>query len=124
MQRDALEARILHRRQQFAPRRFDFGQFRQSVEHTGNGPQRALAPRHMLPSRFQAHICRRLQMPSAARSARAPIVEVGLTAALVVNELPSTMNRFATSCARCHLSMTDRCGSVPIRAVPISARSS
>ena len=44
MQRDAREARILHRRQQFAARRFDFGQFRQSLEHTGNRPRCALAP--------------------------------------------------------------------------------
>ena len=98
VQRDAREARILHRRQQFAARRFDFGQFRQSLEHTGNRPQRALAATHMLPSRFQAHSWRRLQMPSAARSASAPIVDVGLTAALVVNELPSTTKRFGTSC--------------------------
>jgi hypothetical protein len=43
------------------------------------------------------HSRRRAQMPSAQRSASAPIVEVGLTAALVVNELPSTINRFLTS---------------------------
>ena len=53
-----------------------------------------------LQARFiQTHSWRRLQMPSAARSASAPIVDVGLTAALVVNELPSTTKRFGTSWA-------------------------
>jgi hypothetical protein len=36
-------------------------------------------------------------MLSAARNASAPIVEVGFTAAEVVNELPSTTYRFGTS---------------------------
>jgi len=42
------------------------------------------------------HSRRRSQIPSAQRSARAPMVEVGFTAALVVNELPSTIKRFLT----------------------------
>ena len=39
------------------------------------------------------------QIESAVRSARAPMVEVGLTAALVVKQLPSAMKRFLTSWA-------------------------
>jgi len=65
-----------------------------------------------------AHSRRRAQMPSAQRRASAPMVEVGFTAALVVNELPSTMNRFFRSCAWCQAFTTDRLGSVPMRAVP------
>src|SRR5260370_1130617 len=42
------------------------------------------------------------QIPSAQRSASAPLVGVGPTAPLVTNELPSTTHRFATSCASCH----------------------
>ena len=34
VQGDALESRALHRRQQFAARRFDFRQFRQGIEDT------------------------------------------------------------------------------------------
>lgn len=45
-------------------------------------------------------------MPSAARRARAPMVEVGLTPAPVVKELPSTMNRLGTSWARFQPSTT------------------
>jgi hypothetical protein len=59
------------------------------------------------------------QIPSAARMASAPMVDVGLTPAHVVNELPSTMNRFGTSCAWFHALTADVFGSVPIRAVPM-----
>ena len=62
MQRDALEARLLHRRQQFAARRFDFGQFRQSLEHTRNRPQRALAS-------HSSHNLTRLLVESLRRTA-------------------------------------------------------
>src|SRR6266436_4199544 len=46
------------------------------------------------------------------------MVEVGLTPPEVTNTLPSTMNRFFTSCERPHSLTTERAGSVPIRAVP------
>src|SRR5207253_7600623 len=57
-------------------------------------------------------------MWSAARSASATIVEVGLTPEEVTKQLPSTTYRFGTSWARFHRSSTDVSGSSPIRAVP------
>ncbi len=42
-------------------------------------------------AQYLIYPCRSRQIPSAARRAKAPIVEVGLTAALVTKELPSTM---------------------------------
>lgn len=45
------------------------------------------------------HSLRRVQIPAAARSASAPIVDVGFTPAEVVKELPSAMNKLGTSCA-------------------------
>lgn len=47
------------------------------------------------------------------------MVEVGLTAALVTKELPSTMYKLGTSWARWFLSTTERRASVPMRAVPM-----
>src|SRR2546425_5094078 len=64
------------------------------------------------------HSRRRFQMPSAARKASAPMVDVELTAALLVNELPSTRNKFSTSYAWCHSFTTEVFGSRPMRAVP------
>ena len=69
-----------------------------------------------LRERYQPLRC--FQIPSAALSASAPMVDVGLTAALVANELPSTIYKFLTSCVRCQASTTDIFGSVPMRAVP------
>src|SRR6185503_3877562 len=56
---------------------------------------------------------------SAMYNARAWMVFVGFTAAAVTKMLPSTMNRFGTSCERPHSFTTDVVGSVPMRAVPM-----
>ena len=55
--------------------------------------------------------CRVATMRSAARSARAQIVDVGLTPPDVTKQLPSTTYRLATSWARFHSSTTDVAGS-------------
>ena len=46
------------------------------------------------------------------------MVELGLTPPLVGMLLASAMNRLGTSCDRLKASVTDACGSAPIRAVP------
>ena len=54
----------------------------------------------------------------AQRTARAPIVLVGLIEALVTTELPSQMYRLGTSQLWCHLLVTELAGSSPMRQVP------
>src|SRR4029077_10774825 len=63
-------------------------------------------------------LARRCFIWSAMYSASAWIVEVGFTPPEVTNRLPSTMNRFFTSCDRPHSLTTERAGSSPMRAVP------
>src|SRR6516225_6149125 len=46
------------------------------------------------------------------------MVEVGFTPPEVTKRLPSTMNKFFTSCDRPHGFTTERAGSAPMRAVP------
>ena len=55
----------------------------------------------------------------AARSARAEMVEVGLTTPPVATTLPSTRNKLGTSQLWFHLLTTDGSGSAPMRQVPI-----
>src|SRR5437899_4019080 len=47
------------------------------------------------------------------------MVHVGWFRPLVTKLLPSTINRFGTSCARWYLSTTELLGSFPIRQVPM-----
>src|ERR1044071_8491987 len=74
----------------------------------------------VLQGRYNSPRLRRSAIYRALRTESAAMVSVGFFSEKVVKQLPSTTNRFLTSCAWQYEFSTDFFESLPIRTVPVS----